>query len=89
MTPETSQLFVQYPWLFPLIIAVAIWSIPWKAVALWKAARLGQKAWFVVIMLVNTAGILEIIYIFAVARGKCCGLIKPEENLPAEKNNSI
>lgn len=53
-----------------LIILLALWTIPWKGVALWKAARLKQKTWFIVLLLVNTLAILEIIYIFAVARKK-------------------
>ncbi len=49
---------------------IMLWSIIWKGIALWKAGRLGQKAWFVILLVVNTFGILEIIYIFAVARKK-------------------
>ena len=45
-----------------------IWSLAWKALALWKAAREGSKIWFVVLLLVNTAGILEIIYIFTISK---------------------
>lgn len=45
-----------------------IWSIPWKGVALWKAARLNQKVWFVILMLVNTFGLLEIVYIFFLSK---------------------
>ena len=51
-----------------LIIILAIWSIPWKGVALWKAARLSHTKWFVVLLIVNTVGILEIFYIFVIAR---------------------
>lgn len=47
----------------PLVLAV-IWTIPWKAVALWKAARRGQKVWFVLLLILNTLAILEILYIF-------------------------
>lgn len=50
--------------LFPLVV----WSIFWKGWALWKAARSGATAWFVVLLLLNTAGILDIIYIFLVNR---------------------
>ena len=50
-----------------LLLAVA-WSIPWKGVALWKAARLSHKKWFIVLLIVNTFAILEIIYIFFVAK---------------------
>jgi hypothetical protein len=50
-----------------LILTLMIfWSIAWKGIALWKAAKVGSKVWFIIILLVNTFGILEIIYIFAV-----------------------
>jgi biotin transporter BioY len=53
-----------------VIYLLAIWQIPWKAVALWKAARRKDTVWFIVMLLVNLAAILEIIYIFAVAKKK-------------------
>lgn len=46
-----------------LFILLALWSLVWKGLALWHAARNGQFVWFVVILIVNTAGILEIIYL--------------------------
>lgn len=45
-----------------LALAV-IWTLIWKGIALWKAGQNGQLPWFVVLLLVNTLGILEIIYI--------------------------
>ena len=50
------------------LIVLLSWSFAWKGIALWKAARNGSKAWYVVMLLVNTVGFLEIIYIFAVAK---------------------
>lgn len=47
-------------------IIIMIWSLIWKGLALWKAARVGSKPWFIILLLVSTLGILEIIYIFAV-----------------------
>ncbi|MDP2642097.1 MAG: DUF5652 family protein [bacterium] len=53
----------------PLFIILAIiWALVWKGFALWKAAGLRQKYWFIIILIVNTLGILEIIYLFLVAR---------------------
>lgn len=43
---------------------VFIWSLAWKGWALWIAAQKKQKVWFIVFLLVNTLGILEIFYIF-------------------------
>lgn len=51
-----------------LITFLALWSLVWKVIALWKAARRGDTAWYVIMIILNTLGILEIIYIFAVAK---------------------
>jgi len=48
----------------PILLLILAWTIPWKGVALWKAAKNGHKKWFVVLLLLNTLAILEIIYIF-------------------------
>jgi hypothetical protein len=50
-----------------LLLALALWELPWKGVALWKAAHRNQKGWFVVSLVFNTLGILPIIYIFLIA----------------------
>jgi uncharacterized membrane protein len=62
---DTTQL--QHPLVIVLLVALAIWSLVWKGLALWRAAQRGSKPWFIVMLILNTAGILEIIYIFAVA----------------------
>jgi methionyl-tRNA synthetase len=49
--------------LLPLIIALVLWSVIIKGFALWYAARGSQKGWFIVLLLINTLGILEIIYL--------------------------
>ena len=53
-----------------IILAIALWTIPWKGVALWKAARNGQKIWFIIMLIANTVAILEILYIFFFAKRK-------------------
>ena len=52
-----------------LIVVLGIWSLIWQGIALWYAARHKQQAWFVVLLIVNTVGILPIIYLL-VARPK-------------------
>lgn len=47
-----------------ILIAAAIWTIPWKGLALWRAARNNQKIWFIVFLVLNTLAVLEILYIF-------------------------
>jgi hypothetical protein len=46
-----------------ILILLILWSVVWKGLALWRAAHLGQKYWFSIILVVNTLGILEIIYL--------------------------
>ena len=43
---------------------IMIWSLLWKGLALWKSARKGNLVWFILLLVINTAGILEILYIF-------------------------
>lgn len=47
----------------PFLLIAIVWETILKGFALWYAARGGQKWWFVAILLVNTVGILEIIYL--------------------------
>lgn len=50
------------------IVFATIWSTVWKAIALWKAARNTDKPWFIVLMVVNTLGILEIFYVYVFSK---------------------
>jgi len=52
-------------WLFVVLVA---WSLAWKGAALWKAARNNQLYWFAALMVINTVGILEIVYIYVFAK---------------------
>lgn len=58
---DTNTFITQNIW---WIIILAIWGYAWKAWALWRSARINQPVWFVVLLLVNTAGILDIFYLF-------------------------
>jgi len=50
-------------WVILLIAAISIWDLVWKLIALWKSARRDQTIWFVFLGIVNSAGILPIIYL--------------------------
>jgi len=47
-----------------ILFILIVWTIIWKGIALWKAARLSHKWWFITILILNTAGILDILYIY-------------------------
>ncbi len=48
------------PWVLMLLFA---WSLTWKAIAVWHAARNNQLGWFIALFIINTVGLLEIIYL--------------------------
>lgn len=58
---------IWYAW---ILVLLAIWTIPWKGVALWKAAKNNDLAWFIFLLILNTVGILEILYIFFFSKKK-------------------
>ena len=49
----------------PLIIIVPlfVWEMIWKGIALWRCGRNKQLLWFVMLFIVNTLGVLPIIYL--------------------------
>ena len=66
--------FNQNMWVMGTIITfLVLWTLIWKGFALWTSARKGSKAWFILLLIINTFGILEIIYIYLIAK-------KSEEN---------
>jgi hypothetical protein len=44
------------------------WSLFWKAFALFEAAHRHEKTWFLLLLLINTCGILEIVYLFFITK---------------------
>lgn len=73
MVLEFLQLFgLNWPeWLLITIFYVLlVWSGIWKGIALWFSGKNRQKVWFIVIFILNTLGILPIIYIFAFRKNR-------------------
>jgi hypothetical protein len=69
MTADTINTLATITHINPfLILALILWSFVWKGLALWKSATLRQKWWFIILLVINTVGILEIIYYFFVSR---------------------
>ena len=46
-----------------LFLILVVWDLVWKGIALWKCGRSNQLPWFVAILIVNSAGILPIVYL--------------------------
>ena len=46
------------------VILLALWDLAWKAVAMWEAAKQRDKLWFVLILIINSVGIVPILYLW-------------------------
>jgi methionyl-tRNA synthetase len=55
--------FLADPMIAVLLFALIVWSAVWKGIALWKAGRNNQIAWFVFMFIINSAGLLPIVYL--------------------------
>lgn len=47
-----------------LLVVIIIWEVVWKLAAMWEAAKNKSLGWFIVLAVVNSVGILPILYIF-------------------------
>lgn len=64
--PDLASLPFLHPlgiFLLPALVLVVLWTVVIKGIALWKSARSGQKFWFIAVLIVNSLGILELIYL--------------------------
>jgi hypothetical protein len=52
-------------WVF---VVAMLWTLPWKGYSLWTAAKRGDKKWFIALIILNTLAILDIFYIFYIAK---------------------
>ncbi len=71
-----------------VLVLVIIWNIIWKGMALWKSARLSHKKWFIALMVINTVGILDIIYIYFIANKYKVEVIEDESMLVLEETST-
>ena len=58
----------------PIFFVLVLWSLFWKGLALWHSGRRDQPWWFIILLVVNTFGLLEIIYLFLVLKLKASEL---------------
>jgi hypothetical protein len=72
---QVEQLLGIPSWLLSIIL---IWTLIWKGIALWKSARKNSPVWFVALLVINTIGILEILYIFLFSKIKLPDVPQPK-----------
>jgi hypothetical protein len=51
-----------------ILAVLAAWELFWKGIALWKASRHNQRGWFIALLVINSAGILPILYLLMYRR---------------------
>lgn len=52
------------------LLALITWSVVWKGLALWRSAKKDDSFWFVILLIFNTVGLLEMFYYFIISRDK-------------------
>ena len=60
---DALEALIASPLWGPLLVAIAIWTVVWKGIALYTAGKNQQKNWFVALLLLNDLGILSMIYL--------------------------
>jgi hypothetical protein len=63
-----SYLGISIETLYIILAIIGIWSLVWKGLALWKASKKNHMIWFIIILVINTIGILEILYIYVFSK---------------------
>lgn len=59
-----SYFYSAYGEMSPLVFLLVAVDLILKGVTLYKSARREQKVWFVALLLINSMGILPVIYLF-------------------------
>jgi predicted small integral membrane protein len=61
--------FTTIAWAIPVLIVLSVIDLILRGIALWHSARRNQNVWFVFLLIINSVGILPIIYLL-INRGK-------------------
>lgn len=46
-----------------IIVGITLWSVIWKGLALWKAGRNNNPVIFTILLLLNTVGVADLVYL--------------------------
>ena len=70
------DIYQQPFWFIIALLVVGMWSLVWKGIGLWYAAKHQQRRWFIIILIIDVLGLLPIIYLI---------WFKPEEKEESEE----
>ena len=76
--PLLFDVYQQPFWFIVALLMVGIWSLVWKGIGLWYAAKHQQRRWFITILIIDALGLLPIIYLL---------WFKPEEKEEPEETH--
>jgi hypothetical protein len=46
-----------------VVVIIMVWDLFWRSLGLWYAIKNSQRNWFVAIFILNTVGILPLVYL--------------------------
>jgi hypothetical protein len=55
-----------HPGFMAIIVLLILIELVLKGFALWRAAQSQQKGWFIALLIVNSVGLLPLLYLFVV-----------------------
>lgn len=57
------DIYQQPLWMIGGFFLLLVWMTLWKGIGLWFSAKREQKGWFIALLLLNTLGLLPILYL--------------------------
>ncbi len=66
---DNQAYYMNFFW-FSVLPLLIIWELIWKGLGLWRAGRNNQLGWFLAILIINSVGILPIVYLLCFSNDK-------------------
>ena len=63
-----SSFPINNSWALVGFVILGIWTLFWKGCSLWISSKNDSKRWFIALLIFNTVGILDIFFIFYIAK---------------------
>ncbi|MFA6461793.1 MAG: DUF5652 family protein [Candidatus Woesearchaeota archaeon] len=60
---DVNAMYQPTMWMMSIFFLFMVWDLIWKGLGLWYAGKYQQKGWFIAILIINTVGVLPIIYL--------------------------
>lgn len=81
---QGQKYFKEHPEAVVPAVAIGVWGLIWKTFALYRAGANRSPGWFVALLLLNTVGILEMLYLFVFGKKKRSAAEPVTESLDTE-----